>query len=154
MRMRMKNPAVLVPGAMEAMQTLGPLMYAGAAPGRTVGLVHLRASQINGCSYCVDSGSKAAMKEGETPERLLAVSAWRESPHFSEAERAALALAEAVTRLSDSPDPVPDGVWADAARHYDEAQLGHLLLAVAISNLWNRLNVPTRQPAGAVDWAR
>ncbi len=112
-------------------------------------LIHLRASQINGCGACVDGGVKHAKKAGETDERLFAVSAWRDTPYFTDAERAALALTEAVTRLSDRADPVPDAVWDEAARHYDEKQMASLLLAIATTNVFNRLNVATRQLAGA-----
>ena len=108
----------------------------------------LRASQINGCSVCVDGHPRIARKLGETDERLFAVGAWRDSPYFTEAERAALALAEAVTRLDDRSDPVPDEVWEEAARHYDEMALAGLVLAIANINVWNRLNVATRQPGG------
>ena len=111
--------------------------------------MHLRASQINGCSFCCDSGSRHAKAGGETDERLFSVAAWREAPYFTDAERAALALTEAVTRLSDRADPVPDGIWDEAARHYDERGLAALLLMIATTNVFNRLNVPTRQPAGA-----
>jgi alkylhydroperoxidase family enzyme len=99
----------------------------------------------------VDSGSRSAKKAGETDERLFAVAAWREAPYFTDAERAALALAEAVTRLSDRPDPVPDEIWDEATRHYDEQGLAALLLMIAVSNVFNRLNVATRQVAGASD---
>ena len=118
-------------------------------PAATLGLVHLRASQINGCSFCVNSGSKHAKEAGETDERLWAVAAWRESPYFDDAERAALALTESVTRLSDRADPVPDAIWDEAARHYDERQLAALVLWIATTNVFNRVNVATRQPAGS-----
>jgi AhpD family alkylhydroperoxidase len=117
---------------------------------KTLALVHLRASQINGCSFCVDSGSQHAQQLGESTQRLLAVSAWRDTPYFTDAERAALALTEAVTRLSDRADPVPDEIWHEAARHYDERGLAALLLEIALSNVFNRLNIPTRQIAEAV----
>ena len=109
----------------------------------------MRASQINGCSFCVDSGSRHAKKSGETDKRLFAVSAWRETDYFSDAERAALALTEAVTRLSDRADPVPDPIWEAAAKHFDERALASLLLMIATTNVFNRLNVSIRQPAGA-----
>jgi len=118
-------------------------------PQATLELVHLRASQLNGCSACADSGWRTARKAGETDERIFAVAAWREAPYFTEAERAALALAEAVTRLSDRADPVPDEIWDQAARHYDERGLAALILMIATTNFFNRLNVSTRQPAGA-----
>lgn len=111
--------------------------------------MHLRASQINGCSSCVQSGTSHARKAGETEDRLATVAAWREAPYFTDAERAALALAEAATRLADRADPVPDEIWAETARHYDEQGLAALLLMIATTNLFNRLNVTTRQVAGA-----
>ena len=149
MEARIKNPAMLVPGAMEALQALAKISEQCGVPPLTLGLVHLRASQINGCAFCVDSGARHAKQAGETDERLLAVSVWRDAPYYSDAERAALALAEAATRLADRSDPVPDAVWQEAARHYDERQLAALVLWTATTNLFNRINVTTRQPAGA-----
>lgn len=108
----------------------------------------LRSSQINGCSVCLDMHARELEKEGETNQRIFAVAAWREAPYFSDAERAALALAKSMTRLSDRPDPVPDEVWDEAARHYDEEQLASLVLSIAGVNLWNRINAATRQVAG------
>jgi AhpD family alkylhydroperoxidase len=146
---RMKNPALVIPEAMRAIQALIASTMQGDVPPATLGLVHLRASQINGCSYCVDSGCKSAKRSGETDERLFAVAAWRESPYFTEAERAALALAESVTRLSDRADPVPDEIWDEAARDFEERALAALILWIATTNVFNRVNVTTRQPAGA-----
>ena len=146
---RMKNPGAVIPGAMEAIMALNEAVKKGGVPPQTLELAHLRASQVNGCSSCVDAGSRSARKAGETDERLFAVAAWRDSPHFDEAERAALALTEAATRLSDRGDPVPDGVFEEAARHYDERQLAALILSIATTNLFNRLNVATGQVAGA-----
>jgi AhpD family alkylhydroperoxidase len=148
MQARMKNPAMVL-GAMQPVQALFKAVYAGGVDPVTLELVHLRASQINGCSACVDSGAKAARKAGETEERLATVAAWREAPYFTDAERAALALAEAATRLADRPDPVPDDIWDDAADHYDEKQLAAIILMIAVTNLFNRLNATTRQIAGA-----
>jgi len=145
----MKNPAMIIPDAMKAIQALNAATQQGGVPPATLGLVHLRASQINGCSFCCDSGSCHAKAAGETEERLFSVAAWREAPYFTGAERAALALTEAVTRLSDRADPVPDEIWDEAARHYDERGLAALLLMIATTNVFNRLNVPTRQVAGA-----
>ncbi len=146
---RMKNPAVIIPEPMQAIQALNAATGQGGVPPLTLGLVHLRASQINGCSSCCASGSRHAKASGETDERLFSVAAWREAPYFTGAERAALALAEAVTRLSDRADPVPDEIWDEAARHYDERGLAALVLMIATSNVFNRLNVATRQVAGA-----
>jgi AhpD family alkylhydroperoxidase len=144
----MKNPVMIVPEAMQAMQALGACQENKGVPAATLGLVHLRASQINGCGVCVDMHPRLLKKAGETDKRLFAVAAWRDTPYFTEAERAALALTEAVTRLSDREDPVPDAVWNEAARHYDEPALAALLLAIATINVWNRFNVATRQVAG------
>ena len=153
MQARINNPAMIVPDALPALQDLGKTIAAsaknGGPPARTLHLVYLRASQINGCSFCVDMHSREAKKGGEIDQRLFAVAAWREAPFFDDAERAALALTEAVTRLNDRADPVTDEIWNEAARHYDEPSLAALLLGIAIVNFWNRVNVPTRQVAGS-----
>ena len=146
---RIKNPALLFPEAARAIQALQSAVQQGGAPAAALELVHLRASQINGCSFCVDLGARHAQQAGESYERMMAVAAWRESPHFTDAERAALALAEAATRLSDRSDPVPDEIWDEAARHFDERALASLVLMIALTNLYNRINVTTKQPAGA-----
>lgn len=148
---RMQNPAQLLDGAMPAIFGLMKATGKAGVAQATLELVHLRASQINGCSSCVDSGVKSAKQHGESDERLHAVAAWRESPQFTAAERAALALSESVTRLSDRSDAVPDDVWDEAARHFDEQHLAALVVYIATTNLFNRLNVTTRQTAGA--WA-
>jgi AhpD family alkylhydroperoxidase len=149
MQSRMKNPAMVIPDAMKAILALNAASQNAGVPTQTLELAHLRASQINGCSACVESGASHAKRNGETEQRLFAVAAWRESPHFNDAERAALGLAEAVTRLSDRPEPVPDSLWEEARRHYDEKALAALLLSIATTNVFNRLNVSTRQVAGA-----
>ena len=149
MQARMNNPAMVVPDAMRALHALGKSAQNGGLPSPTHTLVHLRASQINGCSVCVEMHSRELKRAGETDERIFAVAAWQDAPYFSDAERAALALAEAVTRLSDRPDPVPDEIWDEAARHYDEPALATLVISIALINVWNRLNVTTRQVAGA-----
>ena len=148
MEARMSNPGMVLPDAMKGIQALIKASHQGGVPEPTLELVHLRASQINGCSACVTAGALSAKKAGETDERLFAVAAWREAPYFTDAERAALALAEAVTRLSDRADPVPDELWDNVARHYDEPQLAALILWIATTNLFNRLNATTRQVAG------
>ena len=137
---------------MDALNALAKSTSRAAACRSTLELVHLRASQINGCSVCVDMHAKAARKAGESEERLFAVGAWREAPYFSDAERAALALTEALTRLSDRADQVPDEIWDAAAEHFDETQLGALVIDIAHVNLWNRLNVATRQVVGEQSW--
>src|SRR4029077_3623208 len=128
MQARMSNPVMIVPDAMKALQALGASAEKGGVPSGTIGLIQLRASQINGCSVCVDMHCRGLKKTGETDERLFAVAAWRDAPYFTDAERAALALTEAVTRVSDREDPVPNEVWNEAARHYDEKELSSLLL--------------------------
>ena len=148
MQPRIKNAAMLFPEAMQALYALNKVIEKSGLDRKTVDLVHLRASQINGCSVCVDMHWRMARKAGETDERLFAVSAWRDAPYFTEAERAVLALTESVTRLSDRSDPVPDDVWNDAARHFDEHKLAALVLAISLINVWNRLNVSTKQVAG------
>jgi AhpD family alkylhydroperoxidase len=145
---RMTNPAFVVPDAMQALQALGKAVQKGGVPAKTIELVNLRASQINGCGVCAVQHPRIAKKLGETDERLFAVAAWREAPYFTDAERAALSLTEAATRLSDRADPVPDEIWDEAARHYDEQALAALVLNIASINVWNRLNVTTRQVAG------
>jgi AhpD family alkylhydroperoxidase len=152
MEARMKNPALILPEAMQALQALNAATERRGVPSSTIGLVQLRASQINGCSVCVDMHSRYLKNAGETDERLFAVAAWRDAPYFTDPERAALALAEAVTRVSDRPDPVPDATREEAARHYDEPALAALILSIASINVWNRLNVATRQVAG--EWAK
>jgi AhpD family alkylhydroperoxidase len=116
MEARMKNPAMVVPDALEHLLDLAKATKKVGVPPRTADLVHLRASQINGCSYCVDMHARDLKKAGETDERVFAVAAWREAPYFTDAERAALALAEAATRLSDRMDPVPSALSSYADR--------------------------------------
>lgn len=145
MQARMKNPAMVLPGAMEALQALGATANDRGVPLLTIGLVQLRASQINGWV-----NPPFIRKPGETDERLAAVAAWREAPYYTDAERAALALTEAVTRLDDRADPVPDDVWEAAAAHFDELGLAALIIAIATINAWGRINVATKQPIGVI----
>jgi AhpD family alkylhydroperoxidase len=150
MHARIDNPALTVPGALTALQGVGSAIKQTDIPETTLYLVELRASQINGCGVCVDIHSRELEQAGEPDERINTVAVWRDVSYFTEAERAALALTEAATRLADRPDPVPDDVWDNAAGHYDEGQLAALVLAIAVINAWNRLNVTTRQVSG--DW--
>jgi AhpD family alkylhydroperoxidase len=149
MEPRLANPALLLPEAMQALMSLGAAAKQdNGVPALTLNLIYLRVSQINGCSVCVDMHARTLRQIGETEERMVALAAWRDAPYFTAAERAAFAFAEAATRLADRPDPVPDDIWFEAAQHYDEKALAALTLNVAVINLWNRLNVPTRQIAG------
>jgi AhpD family alkylhydroperoxidase len=155
----MTSPALNVPGVLDALQNLSKAANAAASeadlPQTTMELVNLRASQINGCAVCVDMHTRGAKKAGETDERLFTVSAWRDAPYFTDAERAALALTEAGTRLADQSEPVPDAVFDEAAKHYDEPALAALIVCIAAINTWNRLNVITGQQAGewTAQWA-
>jgi AhpD family alkylhydroperoxidase len=148
MQPRMKNPAMALPGTMEALMTLAKSTEKCGVPRTTLELMNARASQINGCSVCVDMHARILKKLGEKDERIFAVGAWREAPYYSDAERAALALTEAATRLNDRADPVPDEIWNEAARHYDETALGALVVSIGLINLFNRLNATTRQVGG------
>lgn len=148
MEPRIKNPVALMPEVMAPVQALVKSAHDSGVPRATLELVHLRASQINGCAWCVVAGAEQASKAGESAERLASVVAWREAPYFDDAERAALALTEAATRIADRGDPVPDEIWDAAARHYDEKQLAGLVMMIGLTNLFNRFNVTTRQIAG------
>ena len=148
MSARMTNPAMVLPDVMQAIGGLNKAIYSGGVPQETLELVHLRASQINGCGACVDMGARAASKAGAAPERLWSLVAWREAPYYTDAERAALALTEAATRLADRPDAVPDAIWDGAADHFDERGLAAIILMIAMTNFYNRINVTIREPAG------
>ncbi|MEN3268852.1 carboxymuconolactone decarboxylase family protein [Pseudonocardia sp.] len=151
MQARMGNPAMVVPGALQALLALDKATKKTGVSATTLTLVHLRASQINGCGVCVHMHARDLRKSGESDERIDTVAGWRDTPYFTDAERAALALAEAVTRLSDRGE-VPDEIYDKAAQHFDEQQLAALIASIALVNLWNRLNITTRQVAGA-DWS-
>lgn len=148
MHARIDSPALSVTGALEALQQLSAAVRRTGIPETTLALVELRASQINGCSICVDIHSRELRMAGERDARIFSVAAWRESPYYTDAERAALALTEAATRLADRPDAVSDELWDEVARHYDEPQLSGLVLAISAINTWNRLNAVTRQVSG------
>ncbi|WP_329619150.1 carboxymuconolactone decarboxylase family protein [Streptomyces sp. NBC_01255] len=134
--------------AFKHLMSAGKVVKDSSLPAATQELVSLRVSQINGCAVCIDMHTKEATAAGETPVRLNLVTAWREATVFTEAERAALELAEEGTRTADAAGGVDDEVWMRAALHYDEEQLNALVLLIAFMNLANRINVITRQPAG------
>jgi AhpD family alkylhydroperoxidase len=152
MQPRIQNPAEAAPGALDALLSFAKVASDAAAqagmPQSTVDLVETRASQINGCAVCLDMHTRAARKHGATEQQLHTLAAWRDSPYFDEPQRAALALAEAGTRLADRSDPVPDDVWDRATKQFDEPALVALVLTVALINTFNRLNVMTGQVAG------
>jgi AhpD family alkylhydroperoxidase len=136
------------PDVITAVQHLNKAIQAGGAGQGILDLVHLRASQINGCSPCVYAGVHAAKRNGETDERLHSVAAWRETSLYTEPERAALALAEAATRIQDGAAGVTDEIWEAAAAHFDQEQLSAIVLHVAMTNFFNRINRASGQLAG------
>jgi hypothetical protein len=146
MQARMRNPAMVLPGAVEALQALGKVgIQMGGLPIATTGLVQLRAGIVSGW---LDPNFVRLL--GEDNDRMHAVAAWRDAPYFTDAERAALALTDAVTTIVGTDDPVPDDVWNEAARHYDEKSLGALLICIAVMGVWNRLNLSIKQSAGEI----
>ncbi|HET7084010.1 MAG TPA: carboxymuconolactone decarboxylase family protein [Rhizomicrobium sp.] len=147
MQARMTNPVFILPEAMQAMFALNKSIE-GKLPLKTRKLVHLRASQINGCSACVDMHSKELQHDGTPLEHIFAVAAWRETPYFTDAERAALELTENLTRIADRPDPVPDSVWEKVAAQYSQPEIAALLVDIAQINSWNRFNVAVRMMVG------
>jgi AhpD family alkylhydroperoxidase len=144
---RLANMTEPMPDLAKAVNLLYKSAHSAGVEPIVLELVHLRASQINGCGPCVDSGARGMRKSGESDDRLFAVAVWRETPYFTDAERAALALSEYATRLADQPDAVPDHIWDEAAKHFDEKQLGAIVLWIATTNFFNRINVTTRQQA-------
>ncbi|MGQ4385240.1 carboxymuconolactone decarboxylase family protein [Streptomyces sp. SAS_270] len=134
--------------AIKYFMSAGKALKESPLPAATQELVALRVSQINGCAVCIDMHTKDAAAAGETAVRLALVTAWREATVFTEAERAALELAEQGTRVADGAGGVGDEVWASAAQHYDDEQLTALVILVSFMNTVNRLNVITQQPAG------
>jgi AhpD family alkylhydroperoxidase len=149
MQARMKHPVFILPDAMKALHALNKATEIDGVPYKTHKLVHLRASQINGCGPCVAMHSEELKQAGDTDQRICSVAAWRETPYFTDAERAALALAESMTRLNDRADAVPDDVWEETTRHYDEKALAALIISIGQINIWNRLNCAVRQIAGS-----
>jgi AhpD family alkylhydroperoxidase len=148
MQARINNPVMSIPGALDGIRDFAMSARTTDLPAETIALIELRVSQINSCSVCADMHSHELEFLGCSSERMHTLAAWREAPYFSDAERAALALAEAATRLADNPTSVSDEIWDEAARHYSEQQLGGLVVTIAAINAFNRLNATTRQPTG------
>lgn len=136
------------PEVVAAIQQLNKVIHAAGVDRRLLSLVHLRASQINGCSPCVFATIASAKKAGETDERLHNVVAWRETPFYTDAERAALELTEAATRLQDGAPGVTDDIWDAVAAHFTGEQLSAITLEIALTNFFNRMNRTTREQAG------
>ena len=149
MTARMPNPAFALPGAMDALMKLGSVIADTGLTPELLELVNMRASQLNGCSTCLDGHWRMARKHGVSDDKLFAVGAWRDTPYFSDGERIALEMTEELTRLAGNPGAVSDELWDAAADEFDAAQLGGLVLAIAQINLWNRVNHATRQQAGS-----
>lgn len=148
MEPRMKQPIAALPGAMQSILGLIDSIHKSGLDEKIALLVDLRASQINGCAFCVDMHAKQMKEAGESDERIWSVAAWRETDYYTEPERIALEMTEVVTRMADTPDPVSDELWERASAQFDERQLAGLLLAIATINVWNRVNVATHQPPG------
>ncbi|HEY1642772.1 MAG TPA: carboxymuconolactone decarboxylase family protein [Streptosporangiaceae bacterium] len=149
MEARMPNPVALIPGALSSLQALSAAASKSGLAKSTIDLVHLRASQINGCGVCVQMHASDLRTSGQGDDRIFSVAAWRDAPYFTEEERAALELTEYATRLADTSDPVPAEVFDAAAKHFSQEQLASLVLQIAAINAWNRINVVTGQIAGA-----
>lgn len=149
--MRMPNPATTSPDAMKGIGHLVRATRSGGVPALTLELLSLRASQINGCAPCAVGHVREATKAGATAEQLATVATWRESPFFTEADRAALALTDTVTRMADSPG-VPDQVWDEAAKHWTRDQLSAIVLAISLLNFFNRVNVTVGERADRPSW--
>ncbi|MET9579515.1 carboxymuconolactone decarboxylase family protein [Streptomyces massasporeus] len=148
METRLKTKNTNNPGLWSAIQLLQKSIAAGGVDPKLLALVHLRASQINGCSACVHAGVAGGKRAGDTDERLHNVAAWREAPFYTDAERAALALAEAATRLQDGAQGVTDAIWDEVNAHFTEEQIGALNLEIALTNFFNRINRTIKEPAG------
>lgn len=151
---RMPSPAQVIPQAYKGIGNLLAAVAEGGLPETTVELVALRVSQINGCAACLEGHAVTGPKAGLSVSQMTGVPAFRESPFFDDAEKAALALAEALTRLADSGDAVPDELWAEVTRHYDEKQAAALVVCIATHNLFNRMNIAVREDAEHPFWMR
>ncbi|EPH44948.1 hypothetical protein STRAU_1975 [Streptomyces aurantiacus JA 4570] len=145
----MKNPAFVLPDGIKGIGSIFKAINEGGISHELQELVGLRASQINGCSACVHAHVDNLVKAGTSTERIGGVAAWREAPFFTDAERAALALTEAVTRVADrSGHAVPDALWDEVADHFDERELSALILVIGVTNMFNRINATIQEPAG------
>lgn len=150
MRARMPHPAFLLEGGFDALSAMNKVAGSTELPAAILHLVSLRASQINGCSWCtVEHTRELREDDGASDARIAAVASWREAPYFTARERAALALTEAVTRVADRPDPVSDELWAEVTALFSKKEVSALLFAIGTINVWNRINAAIRQPAGA-----
>ncbi|WP_329612044.1 carboxymuconolactone decarboxylase family protein [Streptomyces brevispora] len=148
MENRLKNKNTKNADVWTAVQHLHKAIAAGGVDPKLLALVHLRVSQINSCSACIYASVTGAKKAGETDERLHNVAAWREAPFYTDAERAALALAEGATRLQDGAEGVTDEIWEETNAHFTEEQIHAINLEIALTNFFNRINRTVKEPAG------
>ena len=146
MKPRIDLEKMLLPKAMQALGPIAKYVNSSGLDHRLLELVKMRTSQLNGCAYCIDMHSKDARAAGETEQRLYLLDAWRETPLYTERERAALEWTEAVTRVADGH--VPDEVFASARDHFSEEELVNLTIAIIATNGWNRLNIAFRPEVG------
>jgi AhpD family alkylhydroperoxidase len=146
---RIKNAVFLLPDVLPALLAVNKAASPEGLPIVTIKLIHLRASQINGCAVCCDMHARELKHEGVPDKNINTVAAWREAPWFTPQERAALALTEALTRLADRPDTVTDEIWNEAARLFEEKELMAIVVQISLINVFNRINCATRQIAGA-----
>lgn len=151
---RMANPATVLPQAFKGIGNLLAAAASGGLPPATIELVALRVSQLNGCAACIQGHVANGPGVGLSASQMVGLPAYAESPYFDEAQRAALRLTDALTRLADSHDPVPDELWQEVTTHFDEQQVSALILAIATHNLFNRINIPVREDAEAPFWMK
>ncbi len=152
--MRMRNPAAVLPEAWQGIGSLLKAINSAGVPAQTLELVALRASQINGCSACALGHFQNLKKAGVSDARLASVATWHDTPFYSDAERAALALTEAVTRAADhSGDLISDELWAEVTKYFDERQASGIILQIALLNFFNRINATVREQADKPSWA-
>jgi AhpD family alkylhydroperoxidase len=145
----MTSPLYLLPDVLKGLMAIGQVRDEGVSE-KVLGIVHLRASQINGCAFCNDMHARELKAAGAAEDYIWAIATWRESILFNDAERAALALTESATRIADQPDAVPDAIWNQAKAHYPEKALALLIVHIGLINFFNRINVTIRQPADPV----
>ncbi|MFE9258744.1 carboxymuconolactone decarboxylase family protein [Streptomyces sp. NPDC006879] len=150
---RIPHPAFTIPEAAAHLGALGKASKEFGIPLKTLELAHYRTAQINGDGVCAVLHTNAAKAAGETEDRLYLVSGWREAPAFDESEKAALALAEEIARLSDRSNAISDEVWAEVSKHYSDEQLGALVMSISLANLWNRLHLAARVVPGSLPGA-
>jgi AhpD family alkylhydroperoxidase len=150
MRAHRLNAYELAPAGMNALRGVEAYLHQTTLGSQLIELVKMRASQINGCAYCLDMHSKALRKNGETEQRLYLLSGWRESPLYTPRERAALAWTDALTRIAETQ--APDDVYDEVRRHFDDKEVIDLTTLIGMINLWNRLAISLRyeHPAGSV----